>query len=405
MPKLRSLYLCYLSLEDPLVHTQVVAYLTGLAADGHHIHLLTFEPGGQTRRRRRELRAGLAVRGITWHRLRYHKTPSLPATFYDTLAGALYATVLVRRHQLNALHARSHVPAAMAMVARGLLRRRRTGLIFDIRGLMAEEYVDAGRWRAEGVAFRLTKAVERAAIRRADGIVVLTERVRRQTFDSRPAGSVYTIPCCADVEALAAAADARDGRREKLGLANSIVMVYVGKFGERYMAAEMADFFLLAQRRMPALHFLVLTQGAGEQIQQQFERRGAKDGYTITAVPPDQIGGYLASADFGIAFIHPRPSEVAASPTKVGEYLGAGLPVVCSAGIGDLDRLIVPDVGTLVGEHTESSYEFAIDHMTGLLERDGTRQRCLAVATRELSLSGVGIPRYLNCYEEIARRL
>ena len=45
MPRLlRSLYVCYLSLEDPLVETQVVAYLEGLARRGHTIHLLTDEP-------------------------------------------------------------------------------------------------------------------------------------------------------------------------------------------------------------------------------------------------------------------------------------------------------------------------------------------------------------------------
>ena len=29
--RLRALYICYLSLDDPLVHTQVLAYLRGLA--------------------------------------------------------------------------------------------------------------------------------------------------------------------------------------------------------------------------------------------------------------------------------------------------------------------------------------------------------------------------------------
>ena len=87
--RLRSLYLCYLSLDDPLVHTQVVAYLSGLAAAGHHIHLLTFETRRLTRARRRRLRASLARKGIRWHGLRYHKRPSLPATVYDTLAGAV----------------------------------------------------------------------------------------------------------------------------------------------------------------------------------------------------------------------------------------------------------------------------------------------------------------------------
>jgi hypothetical protein len=35
---LRALYICYLSLEDPLVETHVVAYLEGLARRGHTIH-------------------------------------------------------------------------------------------------------------------------------------------------------------------------------------------------------------------------------------------------------------------------------------------------------------------------------------------------------------------------------
>src|SRR5438552_6520846 len=107
---LRSLYVCYLSLEDPLVHTQVVAYLEGLAGRGHTIHLLTFEPK-LGRERTRALESELRARGIEWHALRYHKRPSLPATIYDAVAGALVATRLVRRHRLDAVHARSHVPA------------------------------------------------------------------------------------------------------------------------------------------------------------------------------------------------------------------------------------------------------------------------------------------------------
>src|SRR4051812_3410679 len=84
---LRVLHLCYLSLDDPLVQTQVVAYLAGLARSGHEIHLLTWEtdlsPG-----RKRERRAELAARGIAWHGLRYHKRPSLPATVYDVVVGS-----------------------------------------------------------------------------------------------------------------------------------------------------------------------------------------------------------------------------------------------------------------------------------------------------------------------------
>ena len=195
---LRSLYVCYLSLEDPLVETQVVAYLEGLARRGHTIHLLTYEPKLSAERKHR-LRADLARRGIAWHSLRYHKRPSLPATVYDALVGALVALRLMRRHRLDAIHARSHVPAAT-----GLIVRRLTGcrLIFDIRGLIADEYVDAGRWPRGGVAQRITERIQRAAIARADGIVVLTERVRDHLFGPSVDERVTVIPCCADLDRL-----------------------------------------------------------------------------------------------------------------------------------------------------------------------------------------------------------
>ena len=139
---LSSLYVSYLSLSDPLVETQVVSYLTGLAAAGHEMHLLTYETRRLSPRTIAERRSRLGRNGITWHWLRYHKSPSVPATLYDVVRGAVKAIRLIRRHEIDVVHARAHVPAAMALIA---MRFTRVRLIFDIRGLMADEYVDSGR--------------------------------------------------------------------------------------------------------------------------------------------------------------------------------------------------------------------------------------------------------------------
>lgn len=402
--RLRALYLCYLSLEDPLTDTQVVAYLSGLAAEGHDIHLLTFETGALDRKRRRERRAAMVARGIKWHGLRYHKRPSLPATVYDVFAGSAYAAVLTLRHRLDVLHARSHVPAAMVLITRGIVRRRAPALIFDIRGLMAEEYVDAGRWVQDGTPFRLTKAVERRAIGAARGIVVLTDRVRRQLFGEGGDPRVAVIPCCADLERLAAAggADARERLRRELGFEDATVMVYVGKFGGWYMAEEMAAFFAVARRTIPDLHFLILTQGEREPIVAELERRGVAAHATITSAPPEAVGSYLAAADFGVSFIRPSPSKASSSPTKVGEYLGAGLPVLSTAGVGDLDALLTPSVGVLVDTHSDAAYAAAATRIAALAGAPETAVACRALAVSELSLTGVGIPRYAELYEHIS---
>src|SRR5207249_2094100 len=58
-----------------------------------------------------------------------------------------------------------------------LKRRFGTAMIFDLRGLMADEYVDAEHWRKGSLPYRMTKSMERRALSVADGIVTLTERI------------------------------------------------------------------------------------------------------------------------------------------------------------------------------------------------------------------------------------
>jgi glycosyltransferase involved in cell wall biosynthesis len=393
----RSLYLCYASLTDPLIRTQVVAYLAGLARGGHVIHLLTFEPelDGRTRR---ELRAEMASQGIAWHHLRYHKRPSLPATIYDTLLGAAYACWLVVRHRLGLIHARSHVPVAMGLLARMPTRRK---LIFDIRGLLAEEYVDAGRWVRGGSPYRITTWIQGVGLRRADGFVVLTERVRRVLFGEAARPRTYVIPCCADFDRLAPRA--RDVRAE-LGLGDRPVMVYVGKLTGVYMDREMADFFAVARQHEPELAFLVLTQSPADSIVDELRRSGVgEDAYRITQAPSSEVGTYLAASTFAICFCHPKPSLIASSPTKIGEYLAAGLPVVSGPDVGDTDTILRErEAGIVVESFDDATYERATQQMLALAGEPGIRERCRAVAQSVFSLDEVGIPRYDALYREIA---
>jgi len=402
--RLRLLYVCYLTLDDPLAHTQVVAYLAGLAAAGHDVHLLTFEPGRLTRSRRRHWRERMAARGITWHGLRYHKRPSLPATILDTLSAAALIAWWSCRLKLDVVHARAHVPAAMALIAR-TFSRRPPALVFDIRGLMAEEYEEAGRWQPGGLPSRITRAVQRAAIKRADRVVILTERARQGLFDESERAKVHVIPCCADLSQISAGHAARDRVREQLGLDGAKVMVYVGKFPSWSMPSEMAAFFAAASELVDRAHFLILTQSDGGPIVSELERSGVAPGrYTITSAPHDEVGAYLAAGDFAITFIRPAPSTIVQSPTKLGEYLGAGLPVLHSAGIGDLDALMSEQIGVRVDEHSTDAHRAAASAIMSLVEDAGTRERCELAAGRTMSLQTVGIPRYLELYASLAAR-
>lgn len=400
--RLRVLYVCYLSLDDPLVRTQVVAYVAGLVRAGHVVHLLTFETTRLTRARRRELRSEMRALGIAWHGLRYHKRPSLPATVFDTLVGAALCVYLIRRHRLHALHARSHIPAAMALLGRPFARFL---LLFDIRGLLAEEYADAGNWRRGSVPYRLTAAVQNAAIRRAEGLVVLTHAVRRVLFDDRDS-RVEVIPCCADIEAVDAAQARRDELRAALGLADRTILLYIGKLGGWYLQREMVDFFVRAQRHVPGLHLVVLSQSDHRLIDEELACFGVTEAdYTVRSAPADEVPAYLAAADAAMAFIRPTYSKISSSPTKIGEYLAAGLPLATGRRIGDVDaQLERYDTSVVLDDFGADELERGAQRLAAAIGDAEQAQRARRCAREELSLREVAIPAYERLYERLAAR-
>jgi glycosyltransferase involved in cell wall biosynthesis len=405
----RVLYISYNGMLDPLGQSQVIPYLKELSGAGVSFTLLSFERSHaytrEGRERSDELRGELAASGIDWHWLRYHKTPSLPATSYDVLSGIRYGSRLVRRKQIEMIHARSHIPATIAL---RLKRRFGVKMIFDVRGLMADEYVDAGHWQKDSVPYRITKSVERRALAGADGIVTLTERIWpiiKEWEALRNHNVVHeVIPCCADLELFRFSRGDRDRRRTELGLQDRFAIVYSGSIDGWYLTESMADFFVTLRKQKGNAHFLWLTPARHERVHDLMRERGVGESdYTVLASTPRDVPSYLSAADVGLAFIKPCFSKLASSPTKYAEYLGCGLPLIINEGVGDSDALITREkVGALVRAFVELEYakaSAAIESFAGYPEQ--TRQRAREVAERLFDVRRVGAERYARLYETV----
>jgi glycosyltransferase involved in cell wall biosynthesis len=394
---LSTLYLCYFGLREPLVQTQVLPYLRRLAAAGTRVSLLTFEPelkSSWTREQLEEERAKLAADGIRWHYLAYHKRPSVPATAFDILAGALYAARLARRERIQVLHARSHVPVAMALLARRFVRCL---TVFDVRGLLAEEYEDAGLWRAGSLPFRAIKRLERAGLRRADRVVVLTRRMREWLSEQglAEAEKVEVIPCCVDFSRYEAAGDEEKSERFEV--------VYAGSVVGLYLLEEMARFFLAVRAQRPGAFFRVLTTSPAGETAERLRRAGLSDeDFAVGRARADEVPRLLARARLGVSFRKATFSQIAASPTKIPEYLAAGLPVVGNRGIGDTDELVErARVGVLVGDFGEASLARAAEEAVRLAEDPSVAARCVETAREFFDLESVGGRRYVNVYRRL----
>ncbi|MGE0132764.1 MAG: glycosyltransferase [Blastocatellales bacterium] len=397
-----TLYICYYNITEPLVRTQVVAYLAELAKRGLEVHLLTFERERLADERRREIYLEMKNLGIEWSFLRYHQRPSLPATLYDIAAGTWRAFRLCRKRGIEVIHARSHVPAAMALALQKLTGAR---FLFDLRGLMAEEYADAGHWNSDSLKFRLTKRMESVFFHRADAMVMLTHRIKQELLATHPGLSgrdsdITVIPCCVQTDRFHIRPEERNAYRKLRNWEGRRVLTYVGKLGTWYLTAEMARFFAAARRLDDRFFFQVLTQSDQELIRRELEKAGvSRTDYDIRYAPPDELPLILSSSDVGISFIRPCYSKLASSPTKVGEYLAAGLPVVANVGIGDCDEMLTSGrVGVAVRDFSEEEFNRAASELVNLLEEDQTPTRCRDYAEREMSMRRVGGPLYAGVY-------
>jgi len=272
---------------------------------------------------------------------------------------------------------------------------------------MAEEYVDAGRWKQGGIPWRLTKWVEKVTLERSIACIVLTPAAVSMLPESRRRPPMTVVPCCADLERFERGSADRAVARERFGFSDEdVVLVYTGKFGGWYLHSEMVSFFSEAREEIEALRFLIVTQEDPDLIEREFHAREIPDDlFMITQVAPEEMGSTLAAADLAISFVAPLPSKRASSPTKVGEYLAAGLPVVVTAGVGAMDQLIIDArAGVLIDDRVRD-YRRAARDMAALLSDDAVAARCRGLAERELSLASVGIPRYAKVYESVARAL
>jgi glycosyltransferase involved in cell wall biosynthesis len=268
-----------------------------------------------------------------------------------------------------------------------------------MRGFWPEERVEGGLWRPGGRLFRLAKRVERRLLGAADAVIVLTELARRILHGDgyraalSPRARVAVIPCCVDLDRFGAP-NAWEADPQPAG---PRTLVYAGSVGTWYMLPEMLDFYRTARSRDPDLRLLIVNRGSHDAIARAIAAAGA-DGVSVVASTPEEMPGHLQRAWAGISFIKPVFSKQGAFPTKLGEYLAAGLPVIISAGVGGTDELVAATgVGAVVARFAREEYLEKWDALVAMIGDPGLRRRCRETARRTLALEH-GVARYREVY-------
>lgn len=391
------LYISYDGMLEPLGQSQVLAYLERLAP-GRRIHLISFEKRTlwKEESRREAIAARIAKAGIGWHPLRYHKSPTAPATAFDIAAGTAVAITLALRHSLRIVHARSYVAGAMALAVKRVAGAK---FLFDMRGFWADERADGGLWRAGSTLFRAAKAMERRLLLGADHVVVLTRAAEKELrqfpylADRMP--PVTVIPTCADLGRF----DIQRAPRNA-----PFVLGYVGSVTGWPVLDEMLKAFRILTEQSSGARLLIVNRGEHSYIEQCLRALGIEGDVELREAEHAEVPAQIARMSAGMAFYKPAWSRAGCAPTKLAEYLGCGVPCIGNAGIGDMGDILERErVGVAVEDFSEPEMRAAIRRLLDLSEEAGLQGRCRKVALRFFSLAG-GAELYSRIYDGLVAR-
>ena len=347
---------------DPLTSTvgssQVLAYVERLAGRGVDIDLLTFEHGVDP-----VVRERLAGLGVTWRPLRFGLHGPVGG-----LSRVLRAAWAVRGSAV--VHARSDMAAASVML---------TGVdrwVWDVRSLWVDQKVASGVIRPGSLQERVMRWVERLAAHRSTAVVTLTESAIDE-LDRRYEGVVSSkarvITTCVDLD-----------RFDVSPLPPVPLRVLLaGTLNRYYDVHTMLD--LIAELRCRyRVEFIVASPG---ETDWEDELRGV-EAVRVTATP-GEMAGLVSSCHVGLSVCRDDAgaSLLAAMPTKIGEFLASGRPVIVNPGLVDAAGLLERyECGVVFGSAGNPKVGEAVDRLVSLLADPGMPERCWSLAEAHFNL-------------------
>jgi PEP-CTERM/exosortase A-associated glycosyltransferase len=238
---------------------------------------------------------------------------------------------LVRIHRPHVIHA--HSPVLNALPALTVGKECGIPVVYEVRAFWEDAAVDHGSTSEGSLRYKVTRALETWALRRAQGVAVICEGLRRD-IESRgiPREQITVIPNAVDADQFAFDALSDGQLRRQLGLEGKTVLGFLGSF----YAYEGLDILLDAVAQLlpenPNLRVLLAGGGPEEGYLREFAaQRGVAHAILFAGrIPHAEIARYYSVVD---VLVYPRVSmrlTELVTPLKPLEAMALGRIVVAS---------------------------------------------------------------------------
>lgn len=360
-------YLSIDSIQEGVGSSQIIPLIFGLAEKEKRVCLITFEKSTPPK----ELVESFSKTGVVWIAKEFRKSGAI---------GGMIRLNMLRQNVPNSsvLHGRSDIATAAAIWS-GI----DAPVLWDVRSLWSDQrlLIDTAGWN--NLTARGARALENLSARKSTAMTTLTAAVvpiLEQRHKRIPLIR-EVIPTCVQTSKFLPSPMPH----------GQMICLLSGTFNNYYDLKRTKQ-VLDAIRK--SLDLRIVWARAGES---PTERLGIGEDLIVSA-SHSEMPKVVKDSHFGIAICKQDNlvSLSAAVPTKIGEFLASGRPVIVSNGIGDLDQMLTGTRTGVVIAHSDSLLTVA-EQISLLINDPGTPERCRELATQHFDMKK-SVDRYLDIY-------
>ncbi len=369
----KILYISYDGLTDILGKSQILPYIVGLTKYGYAFTIISFEK--RHRKERLESDINNIIKGlpIDWVPLTYHRNPPILSSIFDYITLLIKSIYLHKQNNFSLVHTRPGIPPLVALY---LKKKYNLKYLNDVRGFWADERVDGGLWNLDNPIYKSVynffKEQEQEALRLNDYTTCLTQKAKHEivSWGDVSENKLDVIPCSVDFNLFDPNVILEEDQNSLRRLLNinpgDFVLSYLGSVGTWYLMDDMFLFFsmLVAKNSNSKFMLIIPSEDHGKALNYIKKHNIDNSKVIILELERHNIPIHLSLSSYSIFFIKPCYSKISSSPTKHGEIMAMGIPLITNSGVGDVKEIVdTTNSGYVVDSFSEEAFEEAIEHI------------------------------------------
>ncbi|MBS1734688.1 MAG: glycosyltransferase [Bacteroidetes bacterium] len=344
------LFISYDGMTDPLGQSQVIPYLSGLTRYGYRFTILSCDKPEKYAVNKNYVEELLHEASIKWVSIPYHKSPPVLSSIYDYRKLKAKAKEIYQADPFDMVHTRPGLPTLAAL---WLKKKFAVKFLDDVRGFWADERVDGGMWNLGNPVFKAVysffKRHENECLEKADYVTCLTYAAKTEMLTwkhiKKQPLNIEVIPCSADLQLFDPSninRGLKEQFRQELKISDGdIIFSYLGSIGGWYLTEEMMRLCKMIADKIPAAKFLFISPHRHEVIEEAAAKQGVPSAkIMVRQAARHEVPVLLSFSHYALFFIKPCYSKISSSPTKHGEIMAMGIPVITNSGVGDVEMIV-----------------------------------------------------------------